>query len=157
MRFVNHLHRTPFQLSTSKIATGLIGLLLIAVALPLFAQSGRYRTRLYPVGRDGRSAAQVQGEGEVSAVLIGNQLSISGNFHGLASNATEAKLMESEVAGARGREVANLNIVEENDGRVWGTVTLTQAQTVALRDFKLYVQINSQSAPEANLWGWLHE
>jgi len=34
---------------------------------------------------------------------------------------------------------------------------LTGSQVQALRDFKLYVQINSQSAPEANLWGWLHE
>jgi hypothetical protein len=38
---------------------------------------------------------------------------------------------------------------------VSGTFKLDAAQTEALRKGKLYVQIDSEKAPNGNLWGWL--
>jgi hypothetical protein len=38
---------------------------------------------------------------------------------------------------------------------VSGVVELSRAEAQALRDGRIYLQIDSEPAPEGNLWGWL--
>jgi hypothetical protein len=40
-------------------------------------------------------------------------------------------------------------------GNVTGSVELSPSQLEDLRNAKIYVQIDSEKAPEGNLWGWL--
>ena len=43
---------------------------------------------------------------------------------------------------------------QAQSGEISGTFTLTPDQVAALKRGKLYVMLDSQSAPKGNLWGW---
>jgi hypothetical protein len=65
--------------------------------------------------------------------------------------------MIGEGIGIPGTPILDLTASTGVNGTINGTVTLNRAQVQALRDGKLYVQVNSQKgpAPDGNLWGWL--
>jgi hypothetical protein len=114
-----------------------------------------FASRLTPVAYDGAMRANVQGDGHVSATLSGNKLSVTGSFTGLPSPATGAALYSGSGIGVPGMPIQTLTLAGQSDGSVSGTVTLNAKQLAAFRQGHVYVQLNSQKAPDGNLWGWL--
>jgi len=115
----------------------------------------KFKTRLAPVAIDIAMQKNVAGSGSASAVLSGNKLTVSGIFEGLRSPATDAHLHQGLVTGVRGPVVLDLTVEHAVSGTVTGVFDLTAEQLEHLRKGRLYIQINSEKAPEGNLWGWL--
>jgi hypothetical protein len=133
-----------------------IGSLVAAIlftAAPAFAIDN-YQTDIGPTPKNGRQGANVQGRGTVLATLDKNTFTIQGKFAGLSSPATQARLHLGNVMGGTGPAIGGLKITQAQSGEISGTFTLTPAQVAALKVGKLYVMLDSQSAPKGNLWGW---
>jgi len=122
-------------------------------AAPAFA-ADNYQTDIGPTPKNGRQGANAQGRGTVLATLDNNRFSLQGKFSGLSSPATEARLHMGNVMGGTGPAIGGLKIVQAQSGEISGTFTLTPDQIAALKVGKLYVMLDSQSAPKGNLWGW---
>jgi hypothetical protein len=121
-----------------------------------FAQtSDTYKVRLTTVAIDASMMARVTGSGALKGVLAANKLTITGNFSGLRSPATDAHIHEGIAKGVRGAAILDLEVSKATSGSVSGSVSLTPEQMEDLKNGRLYVQINSQGAPDGNLWGWL--
>jgi hypothetical protein len=121
----------------------------------LLAQGDKYTARLgwVPVG----GADRVSGKGAATATLSGKSLAISGSFEGLGGPATIARLHQGVAKGARGKPVADVTVPKSTSGTFSATVALTDEQIEALKQGKLYLQLNGDKglAPDgANLWGW---
>lgn len=132
----------------------------LVVAAPAFAAD--YQASLGPMPLDDETKAVIAGRGEATATSDGKTLMVKGVFHGLPSNATEAHIFVSSVAGMPGRQILNLQVTKAASGTITGDFKLTSAQATALRTGKLYIQINSEKAPDfypwgpkGTLWGWL--
>jgi hypothetical protein len=125
----------------------------ILFAAPAFAAEN-YQTDIGPTPKNGRQGANVQGRGTVLATLDNNTFTLQGKFSGLSSPATVARLYMGNVMGGTGPAIGDLKIPQAQSGEISGTFTLTQAQVAALKVGKLYVMLDSQSAPKGNLWGW---
>jgi hypothetical protein len=132
---------------------------LVLVALTtLFAApalADDYATRLTAVAYEGAMRANVQGDGHVSASLNGNSLTVTGDFTALPSMATSVKLYSGVGIGVPGAAVADLAFSGQSQGTISGTVKLNARQLAAFKKGHIYVQLDSQKAPEGNLWGWL--
>lgn len=130
-------------------------LVLVAalITAPAFGES--FETRLSPSPLTDGTRVNITGEGRVTASLDGNSLSVKGDFHGLASNATTAELDDGPGIAIPGPKAFDLTASQATAGTVTGQVTLTARQVAALRAGHLYVQINSEKAPDGNLTGWL--
>jgi CHRD domain-containing protein len=115
----------------------------------------KFKTRLAPVAMDIAMQAKIAGSGSASAVLSGNKLSVSGSFEGLLSPATDAHLHQGLATGVRGPAVLDLTVSHAASGTVTGSFELAPEQVENLKKGRLYIQINSEKAPEGNLWGWL--
>ena len=119
------------------------------------AQSARtFKTRLSPVPVSTYNPAVV-GAGSVTATVAGSKLTIAGTFDGLASPATTARIHKSTKTGVRGDAILNLTVTSGTSGSISGTFDLTPAQVQELAAGRYYVQLQSEKAPEGNLWGWL--
>jgi CHRD domain len=130
------------------------------VATPAFAAD--YQASLGPMPLDDETREVIGGRGEVTATSDGKTLTVKGTFHGLPSNATEAHIFVSAVAGMPGKQLLDLEVTKAASGTIAGNLKLTSMQASALRTGKLYIQINSEKAPESypwgpkgTLWGWL--
>jgi hypothetical protein len=133
-------------------------LCLCVLGVTAAAQSGKsFRTRLAPVPIDVTMQATIAGSGTVTATLTGSRLTVTGTFEGLKSPATIAKLRKSPVRGVRGPDILDLTVTQATAGSVNGAFDLTPQQVADLQGGRLYVQINSERAPDGNLWGWLLE
>jgi len=132
-----------------------ISLSLVATIFcaPAFAAEN-YQTDIGPTPKNGRQGANVQGRGTVLATLDNNKFSLHGKFSGLSSPATEAHLYMGNVMGGIGPAIDDLTIPQAQSGDISGTFTLTPDQVAALSSGRLYVMLDSQSAPTGNLWGW---
>jgi hypothetical protein len=135
-------------------------LILSAVGVAgLTAQQPRtFKGRLSPVPIDVAMQATVAGSGSVSAVLTGSRLAVTGSFDGLRSPATTAQIHKGPVRGVRGPVVAELVVAKGADptsGTITGSLDLTAIQVADLEKGRLYVQLQSEKAPDGNLWGWL--
>jgi len=137
------------------LSTRRAALLLTVFALTAAAQTETFKARLYPVPIDASLRAEVTGTGSINATFDGHKLSLSGNFEGLHSPATIAKIHESPVTGVRGPAIFDLTVQKSNSGSITGSVDLTPEQAELLKKGRLYVQIHSEKAPDGNLWGWL--
>jgi hypothetical protein len=85
----------------------------------VYAQASRtFKTRLSPVPVSAYNA-NVVGSGSVTATLTGTKLTISGNYDGLASPATIAKVFKSTKPGIRGDALFDLKV----SGGTSGTIT----------------------------------
>ena len=115
-----------------------------------------FKARLSPVPINIMMMSTIAGDGSLTATLRGNQLTIQGTFEGLLSPATTARIHVAPK-GIPGPAVANLELVVTKAlrGTVNGTVELTADQVADLRKGRWYVQIQSERAPDGNLWGWL--
>jgi len=138
----------------------LLALAFAAAAVPALAAD--YQTNLGPMPLDDETKAVIGGRGDATASSDGKTMTVKGSFHGLLSNATEAHIFISPVAGAPGKSILDLDVTKSTSGTVAGTFKLTGPQATALRTGKLYIQINSEKAPEqypwgpkGTLWGWL--
>jgi len=69
--------------------------------------------------------------------------------------ATTAHLHQGVATGVRGSAIGDLSVAHALGGSITGTLRLTAEQVESLRKGKLYVQIQSEKAPDGNLWGWL--
>ena len=130
----------------------LVAAMFFAAAPAIAADN--YQTDIGPTPKNGSQGANVQGRGTVLATLDNNRFSLQGKFSGLSSPATEARLHMGNVMGGTGPAIGALKIAQAQSGEISGTFTLTPVQVAALKVGKLYVMLDSQSAPKGNLWGW---
>jgi hypothetical protein len=130
-------------------------LAMLAVLSATAVRADDYATRLTAVAYDGAMRANVQGDGHVTASIQGRKLTVQGDFHALPSAATEAKLYSGPGIGVPGPALLDLQMAGQSEGTFQGSFTLSAAQLAALKRGHVYVQINSQKAPDGNLWGWL--
>ena len=129
---------------------------LLGPALTLVAQTSEtYKARLSAVPADARTRPSLAGIGSASATLAGSKLSVNGTFDGLLSPATTAQLHSAVAAGVRGPTIADLMVSKAASGTISGTVDLNPQQLESLRKGGLYIQLQSEKAPEGVLWGWL--
>lgn len=137
----------------------LANLALVAVILSTSspqAQAGKtYKGRLSPVPIDVTMQAIIAGSGSVTAVLVGNKLTINGTYEGLRSPATIAQIHRGQ-RGARGPVIPGLDLKVSGgtSGTITGVLDLTPMQVADLDKSWLYVQLHSEKAPDGNLWGW---
>jgi hypothetical protein len=134
----------------------LIPVALAAIAmgsLPAFAVEN-YQTNIGPIPLDGRNRVNVLGRGSVLATLDGGRFTLHGKFAGLATPATGAHLCLANVMGGTGAAIHDVAVTQAQSGEVSGTVMLTAEQIVALKAGKIYLLLDSQKAPNGNLWGW---
>jgi hypothetical protein len=99
--------------------------------------------------------ADRSGGGSVTATLEGNTLTLQGSFRGLLAVPTGAHLHMGSLPGVRGPRIADLTVSQDTTGTLSGTVQLNSQQLVALRKGGLYIEIDSDKAPEGDLWGWI--
>jgi hypothetical protein len=119
------------------------------------AQTGdMYRTRLSVVPLDFGMQATVAGQGSVTATLAGNKLTVNGAAEGLRSPATVAHIHRG-VPGIPGPAILDLTVTKTTSPTIGGTVDLTPQMVEDLKNGQLYVQLNSERAPDGNLRGWL--
>jgi hypothetical protein len=122
------------------------------------AQNGQnaesFKARLSPVPINISMMSTVAGTGSLTATLVGKQLTIQGAFEGLRSPATTVQIHRGPK-GIRGPAILDLTVTMAQKGVVSGTLELTPDQIADLRSGRLYVQIQSERAPDGNLWGWL--
>ena len=145
-------------MTSNILAAGLFAALVVAA--PAFAAD--YQASLGPMPLDDETKAVIAGRGEATATSDGKTLTVKGVFHGLLSNATEAHIFVSPIAGMPGKQILDLQVTKAASGTIAGDFKLTSTQATALRTGKLYIQINSEKAPDfypwgpkGTLWGWL--
>jgi hypothetical protein len=130
-------------------------LLCLGFGAPTLAATKKYQAYLSPMPSNDAMRANVAGKGNVIATLDGDTMSLSGAFTGLPSSATKAHVCLSQTAGIPGTPIFEITVPSGVAGKVTGTFKLDEAQTIALQKGKLYIQIDSEKAPNGNLWGWL--
>ena len=124
------------------------------------AQNGQnaeiFKARLSPVPINISMMSTIAGNGSLTAVLQGKQLTIQGTFEGLRSPATTAQIHRAPK-GIPGPAISDLilAVTKAEKGEVSGTLELSPDQIADLRNGRLYVQIQSERAPDGNLWGWI--
>jgi len=152
----------------------LLALILSAAAFSSFtlAQGNQYKARLAPApplglrGERGGAfptpSSFVAGIGSATATLSGRKLTVTGTFEKMASAPTAAKVGQGLTTGARLDLIHDLTLTKSpqstppgTSGTIAGSIDLTPAQVDALKAGKLYIQINSESAPNGHLLGWL--
>ena len=127
----------------------------LSVALSVTGQTGdTFKARLSPVPINVSMLSTIAGSGSLTAILKGKQLAVEGTFEGLRSPATTVQIRRGPK-GLRGPAILDLTVTKSEKGSVSGTVDLSPDQIEDLRNGRLYVQIQSQGAPDGNLWGWL--
>lgn len=136
----------------NRITAALLSLLCLpAIAAPV---DESFRTRLSVVPIDVAMQANVAGEGAVTATLQGNRLTVSGSAEGLKSPATVAEIRRGPP-GIPGPAILSLTVTRSTMPMIGGTVELSPSMVQDLQNGQLYVQINSERAPDGNLRGWL--
>jgi hypothetical protein len=134
----------------------LLGACLLSV-LPsaAAAASSTFPVRLSPGPRLVGTRADRSGGGSVTVTLEDNTLKLQGSFSGLLAVPTGAHLHMGSLPGVRGPVIADLTVSPDTTGTVSGTVQLNPQQLAALRKGGLYIEIDSDKAPEGDLWGWI--
>lgn len=142
------------------------------LATSSLAQGNQYKARLAPApplglrGERGTDrptpSSYVAGIGTATATLSGRKLTINGTFEKMAAPPTVAKVGVGLTTGARLDLVYDLTVTKSpqstppgTSGTIAGQIELTPAHVDALKAGKLYIQINSESAPNGHLLGWL--
>ena len=129
---------------------------VVASVAMVGAQSRQYRARLSPVPLDVAMQATIAGSGSVTAALTGTTLTLTGNYSGLRTASTVARVHRSPRTAMRGPAIGDLKVAPGLSGTITGTLELTKEQVDDLASGRLYIQLHSEKAPEGNLWGWLH-
>jgi hypothetical protein len=127
---------------------------LLSSAVIAAPAAEKYHTRLSVVPLDVAMQANVAGQGAVTATLEGNKLIISGNAQGLRSPATGAQIHRGPP-GIPGPAILDLTVTKTTTPMIGGTVELSPSMVQDLKNGDLYLQVNSERAPDGNLRGWL--
>src|SRR5437773_7038534 len=134
----------------------IVSITLLCVAIIAAAQSEeKFKIRITPVPLDGSMRATVAGSGSATATFSENKLRITGTFEGMPSAATAAKIHRGLATGVRGSPFLDLTVTKAAKGTISGSFDLTPEQVQYLKQGKLYIQIDSEKAPDGTLWGWL--
>jgi hypothetical protein len=128
---------------------------LTVLPVPAAAASSTFHVRLSPGPRLVGTRADRSGGGSVTATLQGDTLTLQGSFSGLLAVPTGAYLRMGSMPGVRGPLIGGLTVSPDTTGKLSGTVQLNAQQLSALRKGGLYVEIDSDKAPEGDLWGWI--
>jgi hypothetical protein len=136
------------------LAMGAAILATLATSL-VTAQSAQYRARLSVVPLDIAMQSTIAGSGSVTATLKGSTLVIAGNFSGLKTAATVARVHRGPRTAMRGPAIGDLTATGATAGTISGSIELTKAQVDDLAAGRIYVMLHSAKAPDGNLWGWL--
>ena len=127
----------------------------VAFVSPLVAQEPLVLSvRLTTIPVEAATAEGLTGFGSATASLDGDRLTVTGSFEGLQSPATSARL-HAAARGLRGPAIIDLDATSGTSGKISGDVTLTPVQANGLRRGHVYLQIQSEGAPDGNLRGWL--
>ena len=137
-----------------KQALGLFSALLLSLPALAAPAPEKYHTRLSVVPIDVAMQANVAGQGTVTAVLNGNRLTVNGSAEGLRSAATVAEIRRGPP-GIPGPAILNLAVTNSTMPQITGTVELSPSMVQDLKTGQLYIQVNSERAPDGNLRGWL--
>ncbi len=133
-----------------------VALFLAAAFFGAAAQDTQtYEVRLAAAPRDSAMREFVAGSGSAEVTLAGTELTVTGRFEGLKSAATQANIHLAPVTGVRGPAVYELEVSTASAGTISGVFELSDETLARLDAGHLYIQIDSDSAPEGNLWGWL--
>jgi len=139
-----------------RIGIATAGIVLALSGLVWAAESQEtFKVRLSWVPITVAMRATVTGSGSATATLSGSKLSVNGSFEGLRTPATTATLKRGSAAGVRGKDVFDLTVSKATTGTISGSFPLDSDQIEGLKKGQFYVQINSEKAPDGNLWGWL--
>lgn len=140
---------------TKRHVLAALAAVILMGATAMAAQNGdTYKTRLSVVPLDFAMQATVAGQGTVTATLNGNKLTVNGTAEGLRSPATIAHIHRGPP-GIPGPAILDLTVTKATAPTISGTVDLTPSMVDDLKNGQLYVQLNSERAPEGNLRGWL--
>jgi hypothetical protein len=129
------------------------GLAVLVAACAAHAES--FETRLSPSPLTQGTRINITGEGRAQAELDGARLTVTAQFHGLATPATTAALYDGLGIAILGPKAFDLTATQGTAGTISGSVMLTAKQVAALRHGHFYIQLDSQKAPDGNLTGWL--
>jgi CHRD domain-containing protein len=149
--------RRRLPVAAAALMAGLWSLAFLSAAAPSAQNTVTFKARLSPVPINVSMMSTIAGSGSLTATLQGKQLTIQGTFEGLRSPATTVQIHRGPK-GIRGPVVANLaelTVTKALKGVVSGTLELTPDQIADLRSGRWYLQIQSERAPDGNLWGWL--
>ena len=135
-------------------AVVLLSALLLSSAAAAAPAAEKYHTRLSVVPLNVAMQDTVAGQGAISATLDGNKLTISGDAQGLRSPATVAQIHRGPP-GIPGPPILDLTVTKTTTPMIGGTVELSPSMVQDLKNGDLYVQVNSERAPDGNLRGWL--
>ena len=113
-----------------------------------------FRGRLSAVPIDFVTVLTTKGIGSFTAVLEGNTLTIAGTFEGMNARATVAHVHRG-FKGLHGPSVFTLTVTNDTNGRISGSLTLTDADVQDLRSGRFYLQIHSEVNPDGHLRGWI--
>jgi CHRD domain len=121
--------------------------------------STTFQFRLSPGPRLVGTRADSSGSGSATATLEDSKLTLKGSFSGLLAVPTAAHLCMGSLPGVRGPVIADLTVSPAasgtTSGTLSGTLQLNPSQLAALHKGGLYVEIDSNRAPEGDLWGWI--
>jgi hypothetical protein len=149
------LNPARVQSTAEKVARAfLLGACFLSV-LSGAAASSTFHALLSPGPRLVGTRADRSGAGSVTATLEGNTFTLQGSFNGLLAAPTSARLHMGSLPGVRGPAIADLTVSQDTTGTLSGTVQLNPQQLAALRKGGLYIEIDSDKAPEGDLWGWI--
>ena len=133
----------------------LLGACFLGVLLGAAAPHATFHFRLSPGPRLVGTRADSSGGGSVTAMLEGSKLMLKGSFSGLLAVPMGAHLFMGSLPGVRGPLVADLTVSPATSGTLSGAVQLNTKQLAALVKGGLYVEIDSDKAPEGDIWGWI--
>jgi len=134
----------------------LVTTVLMLAVTPALAAGPGFEAELDPTPFDATTRADViKSIGNVTAILEGSTLTISGSFSNMASPATGASVRIGLAKGVPGDAIGTLTATHAANGSVSGSVKLSAAQVAALNKQALYIRIDSEKAPDGNLQGWL--
>ena len=130
-------------------------LVVLSFAADKPAANKKYQAYLSPMPHNDAMHANFRGKGNAIVTFTGDTISLSGAFTGLASSATKAHICLSIAPGVPGKPIFEFAVPSGVEGNVTGTFKLDKEQAAALQKSQLYIQIDSEKAPNGNLWGWL--
>ena len=146
---------TPASMALAALVLAAL-VMTLAVVTAAAQEPERYGERLSRMPVDLRTTSAISGGGDVTAELVGNDLTIIVRFSGLSSGVTAAHVHNAPVARRGGVAFAvDLGGATGIAGEIADTVTLTDDQIAELRGERYYVQIHSENNPGGELRGWL--
>jgi hypothetical protein len=96
------------------------------------AGAENFETHLSPSPLTDGTRINITGEGKALVQWDGNILSVSGDFQGLATNATTAALYDGLGIGIPGPKVFDVSVTSGTSGTIWGSLQLTRKQVAEL-------------------------